>query len=105
MSRLGQPVALTLNLDSELCHVFNKNTDHKLPAAVRAVLPEASCKRVEVVVDVGDDGGEPNDAGSVRVFIGSSGHAERCLLMDANNTAVAETTAVTLRLGLTKPHC
>lgn len=46
--------------------------------------PEASCCGVVVIVDVGDDGGEPNDAGSVWVFVGSSGHTEGCPLLDAN---------------------
>lgn len=54
-------------------------------------LPEASCPDVVVIVDVGDDVGEPNDAGSIRVFVGSSGHTEGCLLLDTNSPAVTET--------------
>ncbi len=54
--------------------------------------PEASCGGVVVIVDVGDDFGEPNDAGFVREVVGSSGHTEGRLLLDSNSPAAAETT-------------
>lgn len=47
--------------------------------------PEASCVCVVVVIDVGDDFGEPYDAAPVRVFVGSSGHAEGRLLLDSGS--------------------
>lgn len=54
--------------------------------------PEVSCLSVVVIVDVGDDGGESNDAGSLWVFVGSSGHTEGRLLLDSNSPAATETT-------------
>lgn len=54
--------------------------------------PEVSCHNVVVIVDVGDDTGEPNDTGFVRVVVGSSGHAEGRLLLDANSPVATETT-------------
>lgn len=51
-----------------------------------------SCHGVVVIVDVGDDVGEPNDAGFVWVFVGSSGHTEGRLLLDSNSPAITETT-------------
>lgn len=54
--------------------------------------PKVSCRSVIVIVDVGDDVGEPNDAGFVWEFIGSSGHTEGRMLLDSNNPAATETT-------------
>lgn len=54
--------------------------------------PEVSCASVVVIVDVGDDCGEPDDAGFLRVLVGSSGHAEGCFLLDSNNPVATETT-------------
>lgn len=46
--------------------------------------PEVSRVGVVVPVDVGDDHGEPDDAGSLRVFVGSPGHAEGRPLLDTD---------------------
>lgn len=53
--------------------------------------PEVSRRGVVVIVDVGDDLGEPNDAGFVRVFVSSSGHTEGGVLLGANSPAATET--------------
>lgn len=58
----------------------------------QAVAPEASRPGVVVVVDVGDRVGEPDGAGSVRVVIDPSGHAEGCPLLDVISPAVTQTT-------------
>lgn len=49
--------------------------------------PEASRLRVVVVVQVGDDVGESNDARLVGVLVGSSGDAERCFRLDGDRSA------------------
>lgn len=51
--------------------------------------PEASRLRVVVIVEVGDDAGESNDARLVGVLVGSSGDAERCFRLDADSPAEA----------------
>ena len=53
--------------------------------------PEASCRSVVVIMDVGDDVDEPNDTGFIRVFVGSSGHTEGCLLLVSSSPAATET--------------
>lgn len=52
--------------------------------------PEVSRVGVVVPVDVGDDHGEPDDAGSLRVFVGSPGHAEGRPLLDTDRPAATE---------------
>ena len=54
--------------------------------------PEASCHCVVVVIDVGDDFGEPYDAALVRGYGGSSSHAEGRPLLGSGNPAATETT-------------
>lgn len=45
-------------------------------------LPETSCLCIVVIVDIGDDVGKTNNAGSVWVLIGSSRHTKGCPLLD-----------------------
>lgn len=54
-----------------------------------ACSPEASCLGVVIIVDVGDDGGEADDAGSFRVLVCSPGNAEGRPLLDTPNPATA----------------
>lgn len=90
-------IKITRTSSSIIWSDFNKNnkySDSKLSLKIiqQVALPEASCPGVVVIVDVGDWDGEPNDAGSIRVVIDSSGHTEGCLLLDITTPAVTETT-------------
>lgn len=49
--------------------------------------PESSRLSVVIVVDVGDDLGEANDAGSVGVLVGSPGNTEGSPLLGTSSPA------------------